>query len=300
MFKLSRRQALAGSLLLAPTLAAGTALVTMPARAGMADAADIEGRLAALERKRGGRLGIAIHDVASGQTFGNRLNERFLMLSTFKFLAAALVLARVDRKEEALDRRIVFSKSDIVTWSPKTEHRTGGEGMTVAELCEATVTLSDNTAGNLILDSFGGPAALTAFARSLGDQASRLDRMEPELNEHDGPGDERDTTTPGAMAESTRKLLFGDVLSRASRDQLAAWLITNKTGDTRLRAGFPADWLVGDKTGTNRSGTANDIGVAWPSSRGALIVTAYCEMLEATAETRNDTMAEIARIAASI
>ena len=300
MFKLSRRQALAGSLLLAPTLATGTALLATPARAGTADVADIEGRLAALERKQGGRLGIAIHDMASGQTFGNRLDERFLMASTFKLTLAAFVLARVDREEEQLDRRIPFTKGDLVSWSPGTEKHAGGPGLTVAELCEATVTMSDNTAANLLLKSFGGPAALTGFTRSLGDEITRHDRMEPELNAHDGPGDERDTTTPRAMTQTLRKLLFGDALSRRSRDRLAAWLVTNRTGDARLRAGFPADWLVGDKTGTSGKGHANDIGVAWPSGRGALIVTAYCEMPQAEARTRDATLAEIARIAASI
>lgn len=298
MLNLSRRQALAGSLLLAPAVTA--TLNSSPAFAGSAGKADIEGRLAALERKTGGRLGIAIHDMASGQTFGHRAGERFLMLSTFKFLLAAFVLARADREEERLDRRIPFTKRDLVSWSPVTEGHAGGPGLTVAELCEATMTLSDNTAANLLLDSFGGPAALTGFARSLGDEITRHDRTEPALNAHEGPGDERDTTTPGAMAETTRKLLFGDALSRRSRDRLTAWLITNQTGDARLRAGFPANWLVGDKTGTSGKGHANDIGVAWPSGRGALIVMAYCEMPEAEAKTRDAAMAEIARIAASI
>jgi beta-lactamase class A len=100
--------------------------------------------------------------------------------------------------------------------------------MTVGELCEATVTLSDNTAGNLILASFGGPAGLTAFFRTLGDDISRLDRIETELNTHDHPGDVRDTTTAAAMLENLRKLLLTDVLSPRSRSQLAGWLITNK------------------------------------------------------------------------
>ena len=298
MLNLSRRQALAGSLLLAPAVTA--TLNSSPAFAGSAGKADVEGRLAALERKTGGRLGIAIHDMASGQTFGHRADERFLMLSTFKFVLAAFVLARADREEERLDRRIPFTKRDLVSWSPRTEGHAGGPGLTVAELCEATMTLSDNTAANLLLASFGGPAALTGFVRSLGDGITRHDRTEPTLNMHDGPDDLRDTTTPAAIAATMRKLLFGDALSRRSRDRLTAWLLTNQTGDTRLRAGFPADWLVGDKTGTNNIGGANDIGIAWPSGRGALIVTAYCEIPEAKPEARNAAMAEIARIAASI
>ncbi len=298
MPNLSRRQALAGSLLLAPAVTA--TLNSSPAFAGSTGKADVEGRLAALERRTGGRLGIAIHDMAGGQTFGHRAEERFLMLSTFKFLLAAFVLARADREKEQLDRRIAFTKRDLVSWSPVTEKHAGGPGLTVAELCEATVTTSDNTAANLLLASFGGPAALTGFVRSLGDDITRHDRTEPALNAHDGPDDLRDTTTPAAIAATMRKLLFGEALSRRSRDRLNAWLITNRTGDARLRAGFPPDWLVGDKTGTNNKGGANDIGVAWPSGRGALIVTAFCEMPEAKPDARNAAMAEAARIAASI
>ncbi len=298
MLNLSRRQALAGSLLLAPAVTA--TLNSSPAFAGAAGKADVEGRLAALERKTGGRLGIAIHDVTSGTTYGNRADERFLMASTFKLTLAAFVLARVDKEKEQLDRRIPFTKRDLVSWSPGTEKHADGPGLTVAELCEATVTLSDNTAANLLLESFGGPAALTGFVRSLGDGITRHDRTEPALNAHDGAGDERDTTTPAAMVGTLRKLLFGDVLSRRSRDRLTAWIVTNRTGDARLRAGFPADWLVGDKTGTTGTGTANDIGVAWPSRRGALIVTAFCEMPAAKPKTRDAAMAEIARIAATV
>jgi beta-lactamase class A len=172
--------------------------------------------------------------------------------------------------------------------------------MTIAELCDAAITYSDNTAGNLLLASFGGPAALTAFVRSLGDQVTRLDRTEPELNAYAGPGDPRDTTTAAAMLETLRKLLFTDVLSPSSRHQLAAWLITNKTGDARLRAGFPAGWLVGDKTGTgdNTTGSTNDVAIAWTPDRGAIIVTAYCEVPAKAPERQSAVVAEIGRIVA--
>jgi beta-lactamase class A len=141
---------------------------------------------------------------------------------------------------------------------------------------------------------------LTKFVRSLGDKVTRLDRIEPDLNEHDHPGDLRDTTSPAAMLQTLRKLLFGEVLSKASRAQLAAWLITNKTGNSRLRAGFPQNWLVGDKTGTNASGTANDIGVAWPPDRGPIVVAAYCEMPAASSGQRNAVLAEVARVVGQI
>jgi len=290
----SRRQLLAGALFAVP------ALTWHPEKArAQRDQASAERRLHELESAHGGRLGVAILDLSSGALAGNRLNERFLLCSTFKTLLVAFILDRVDRGDEKLDRRIAFSKSDLVDWSPVTETR-AGSGMTVAELCEATVTLSDNTAANLLLASFGGPPELTNYLRGLGDQVTRLDRIEPALNQHDGPGDLRDTTTPAAMVETLRTLFASDALSPRSRSQLAAWHITNKTGDERLRAGFPKHWLVGDKTGTNGSGNANDVAIAWPPDRGMVIVGAYCEMPSLSAKARDAVLAEAGRIAASL
>lgn len=201
---ITRRAALVRSILAVP------ALVQTLARPAVA--ADVRARLADLESKRGGRLGVAALDLATGRRIAYRSDERFALCSTFKFLAVALVLARVDRREERLERRITFTKQDLVEYSPVTKDRVGATGMTVAELCDAAITLSDNTAGNLLLAGFGGPPALTAYARSLGDAVTRLDRIETDLNEAT-PGDPRDTTTPAAMAENLRRLVVGDALS---------------------------------------------------------------------------------------
>lgn len=293
MVSMSRRQALAGSLLAFPAVAAvGTDAL----------AQDAASELVALERRHPGRICVSVLNLASGKRLDHRADERILICSTFKAIAAALVLHRVDRGEEKLDRRIRFSKKDLVPHAPSTGPRVGGTGMTIAELCEAMMTLSDNAAANLLLASFGGPAALTAFFRKLGDEVSRLDRIEIELNTHDHPGDVRDTTTAAAMLKNLQKLLFTDVLSNPSRSQLAAWLIANKTGDTRLRAGVPANWLVGDRTGTNgdKHGNANDVAVMWPPDRAPIIVTAYCEIPSIEGNQRNTVIAEIGRIASRV
>lgn len=260
---------------------------------------ELQDRLAALERRHGGRLGVAVLDMEGGQRIGHRADERFPMCSTFKFLAAALVLARVDRGEEQLDRRVVYAKDDLVAYSPVTERHAGAEGMAMAELCHAAVTVSDNTAGNLLLASFGGPAGLTAFARSLGDEVTRLDRIETELNEAI-PGDPRDTTTPAAMLGDMRALLMGDALSPASRMQLADWLIATTTGGQRIRAGIPTDWRVGDKTGTSNNGVTNDIAIAWPPGRAPLLITAYFAESSIPQGERNAVLAEVGRIAAGL
>ena len=251
-------------------------------------------RWRAIEAKVGGRLGVATLDTATGELAGQRLDERFPMCSTFKALAAALVLARVDAGQERLDRRIVVARADLLEWAPVTSKHVGGSGMTVAELCEAAITVSDNTAANLLLASAGGPAGVTAFVRRLGDTVTRLDRTEPSLNEGT-PGDPRDTSTPRAMAQTLRRLMLGDALSDKGRGQLVQWMAANTTGGQRLRAGVPSDWRVADKTGTGRLGSTNDVGVLWPPRRAPLVVVAYLTGTQAAGDTREAALADVAR-----
>ncbi|GEK72855.1 beta-lactamase [Halomonas halophila] len=245
-------------------------------------------------------MGVALMNVATGAVASHRGDERFLFNSTGKFFIAAAVLARVDEGSETLDRRVVIEEGDLGGWTPITEKRLGEPGLTLAELCQAAVAWSDNAAANALIESVGGPEAVTAFLREIGDDTTRLDRLEPELNTHDHAGDERDTTTPLAMMTTLRTLLLGDVLSPSLRHQLASWMIEGKTGDARLRAGMPSSWLVGEKTGTNGVGNANDIGIAWPGDRGAVIAVAYTRMPSATAEQRDETIAAVGRLAARV
>jgi beta-lactamase class A len=247
-----------------------------------------------IEAGVGGRLGVAVLATATGELVGHRLDERFPMCSTFKFLAAAWVLARVDAGQERLDRRIVVTRESLLDWSPVTSKHVGGAGMTVAALCEAAITLSDNAAANLLLASAGGPAAVTAFARRVGDGVTRLDRTEPTLNEST-PGDPRDTSTPRAMAQTLRTVLLGNALSDASSAQLVAWMSANTTGAKRLRAGVPFDWRVADKTGTGRLGTTNDIAVMWPPRRAPLVVVSYLTECKAASDAREAALANVAR-----
>lgn len=254
--------------------------------------------LARIEKESGGRLGVVVVDTLTEARAGHRADERFPMCSTFKLLAAAAILARVDAGKERLDTRVRFEARDIVVNSAMTKDRVGGEGMSVAELCEAAMIVSDNTAGNLLLARLGGPQGLTAYARSLGDTVTRLDRIEPDLNEAI-PGDPRDTTSPAAMLSNLRTLVLGNVLSASSKDQLTRWLIGNKTGDTRLRAGLPGGWRVGDKTGTGERGTTNDVGIIWPPERAPILVSIYLTQASLAGEQRNATLAAVGRAVAS-
>jgi len=277
---------------MACTASSNAAFTPGDASAAEKQGTDLERKLADIERTSGGRLGVAVIDTRTGARAAHRAEERFPMCSTFKLLAAAAILQRVDAGQEKLDRRIAFGPSDLVVNSPTTKARVAEGSLTLAELCEAAMVVSDNTAGNLLLANLGGPAGLTAFARSLGDRASRLDRWEPDLNEA-VPEDPRDTTTPAAMLENIRQLVLGDVLSAASRRQLTAWLVGNKTGDTRLRASLPKEWHVGDKTGGGERGTTNDVGLLWPPDRDPVIVSAYLTGSPLSPEQRNAAIAAV-------
>lgn len=247
-----------------------------------------------IEATVGGRLGVAVLDTGTGRLDGHRLDERFPMCSTFKWLAAACVLHRVDLKQERLDRRIRYGREVLLAHSPITEKHVG-EGMTLAGLCEATVTVSDNAAGNLILQSFGGPPGLTRYARSLGDAVTRLDRWETELNEAT-PGDPRDTTSPRAMAMLLRATMVGDALSPPGRDQLVRWMEATSTNGKRLKADLPPGWRLGSKTGTGGRGTTNDVGVYWPpEGRPPVVVAVYLTECEAPEAARSGAVAAVAR-----
>ncbi|RAI60898.1 class A beta-lactamase [Roseicella frigidaeris] len=251
-----------------------------------------------IERESGGRLGFVMLESGSGGGAAHRPAERFPMCSTFKLLAAAAVLARVDAGQERLERRVRFGRAALVPYSPITEQQAEGEGMTLAALAAAAIGYSDNTAGNLLLEAIGGPAGLTGFARGLGDAVTRLDRIEPALNEA-LPGDPRDTTSPMAMLTDLRRLLLGDALSAAGRERLTGWLLGSRTGDSRIRAGLPAGWRFGDKTGSGERGTTNDVGIVWPPGRPPVLFAAFLTETEAGMEQRNATLAAVGRAMAA-
>ncbi|KPF77103.1 hypothetical protein IP88_06295 [alpha proteobacterium AAP81b] len=252
----SRRQLLA-----APLLLAGT---------NPAPNDDLAATIATIEA-RSGRFGVAARDLASGWRFAHRGDERFALASTFKLLLAGAILTAVDAGRLRLAQTLHVTASDLVSYAPVTETLVGRRA-SLATLCDAAVTLSDNAAANLLLPLVGGPAGLTRWLRRLGDPVTRLDRFEPALNLVP-PGEVRDTTTPDAMLASVIRLR--DRLSAASRARLDAWLIASRTGGRRLRAGLPATWIVGDKTGT-ASGIANDVAIAWrPGVARPLLIAAY-------------------------
>ncbi len=246
-----------------------------------------------LEKELGGRLGVCAINTANQRRLSYRGAERFPLCSTFKLMAAAAILDQAARTPGLLEQRIAFRREDLVNYSPVTEQHLS-DGMTLAALCAAALQYSDNTAANLLLSQLEGPSGLTRFARRIGDTAFRLDRREPELNTAI-PGDPRDTTTPDAMAATLEKLVLGNVLARAGREQLQAWLRGNTTGAQKIKAGLPADWQIGDKTGSGNYGTANDVAFLIPPNRAPVMLAIYTTHRDLHAEARNDIIAQATR-----
>ncbi len=273
-------------------LAAAPGLALWPAVAEEAPSV-----LKAYERESGGKIGLYAENVASGRKLTWRADERFVMCSTFKASLAACVLARVDRSVDRLDQVIAYGQKDLLDYAPVAKQHLAKGSMSIGEMCQAAVQLSDNTCANLLLAHLGGPAALTDFWRSLGDATSRLDHNEPELN-RSPPGDPHDTTTPAAMAGNLKRLLLGDALSPTSRDQFIDWMVNCKTGAKRLRGGFPGHWRIGDKTGSNGKDAASDIAVAWPRPGIPIVVAAYTQGGKPTAAQHEQVFAAIGRMVA--
>ncbi len=278
-------------------LGVGTAALACWMHARRATAANgflgLQDAFARIEAERGGRLGVAVLDTGSNRRAGHRENERFPLGSTFKLLAAGAVLARNDAGRDRMVRRIRYRREDLVAYSPETEKHAGDEGMTLAALCEAAVTLSDNTAGNLLLGVLGGPQGLTAYLRNLGDAVTRLDRTEPTLNEA-RPKDPRDTTSPASMLADLQALTVGSALSEAARSTLQGWLRHNKTGYARLRARLPNGWEAGEKTGSSENGTSNDVGILWPPNGCApVLVAAYLTEGPPDSSVRDAALADV-------
>ncbi|WP_037303832.1 class A beta-lactamase [Amycolatopsis orientalis] len=225
-------------------------------------------RLLELEKKFDARLGVYALDTEGGATVEHRADERFAFCSTFKGVAAAAVLQRNPLSH--LETRVTYARGDLMKHAPVTGQHVA-TGMTIRQLCDAAVRFSDGTAGNLLLRDLGGPGELTAFARSIGDTVTRMDRIEPAITEAT-PGDPRDTTTPRAFGTDYQKIVLGDTLTADKREFLSDLLRRNVTGAGRIRAGLPGGWTVADKTGTGEYGTMNDFAIVWPPGKAPIVV----------------------------
>ena len=273
------------------TLTASTSATTRPPAAPAAT-----GQLRRLETEFDARLGVYALDTGSGRTVEHRADERFAHASTIKALAAAALLARTAPAD--LDRTVTYTAADLVDPSPVAEQHLD-EGMTLRQAIDAAVRHSDNTAANLIIAELGGPAGLERDLRRLGDRVTETDRAEPELNET-APGDTRDTSTPRALGTDLRKYVLGTALPAADRALLTDLLRDNTTGDDLIRAGVPAGWVVGDRTGAAAYGTRNDIAVLWPPDGDPIVLAILSDRDERDADHDDALIARAAKAAIAI
>ncbi|WP_208591972.1 class A beta-lactamase [Gracilibacillus suaedae] len=224
---------------------------------------------AQLEDEFEAQLGVYAFDTGKNQIVEYNPDVRFAYASTFKVLAAAILLKHNEIQD--LEKVITYSKNDLVTYSPVTENHVD-TGMTLLEISEAAIRKSDNTAGNLLLEELGGPDEFGhALLRDIGDEVTKPERYETELNEFT-PENKSDTSTPKAMATNLKKIALDDFLPHDKRELLMDWMKGNVTGDKLIRAGLPDGWIVGDKSGAASYGTRNDIGIVWPPNREPIVI----------------------------
>jgi beta-lactamase class A len=277
------------------------ALTLASAFATRADAAPrADKALKRIHERIGGRLGVHVLDSQSGRRFGIDENSRYAMTSTFKLPLVAALLWQVDHGAFSPERTLAIAKRDVQQHSPAVEAQlaAGASSMTIRELCAAVITVSDNAAANILLAGIGGPQAVTTFMRSIGDEVTRVDRMEPDLNTN-LPGDLRDTTSPRAMVESMLRIFTQDVLSLPSRALLIDWMTASRTGLERVRAGLPKSWQASDKTGTGANAAVNDLVIAYPPGRRPILVAVYMSESKLAEAALNAAHAEIGGLVAA-
>ncbi|MCJ8319275.1 MAG: class A beta-lactamase [Colwellia sp.] len=254
---------------------------------------NIVNKIKEVESQLGARVGVSVYDTASKELWNYKGDARFALMSTFKTLACAKLLFDVDKGTQSLDASVVISSNSLISWSPVTK-KLVGQSYSLKQACSAAIIMSDNTAANIVLAGIKGPEGLTQFMQSIGDNVTRLDRIEPELNEA-LEGDKRDTTTPNAMVKNLNKLLFGDVLSPTSKTQLTQWMIDSKVTGSLLRSVLPYGWLIADKSGSGGFGSRGIVAVVWPQSHAPIIISIYLTQTETTFSQRNKAIADIGK-----
>ncbi len=151
-------------------------------------------------------------------------------------MSAGVVLDQLSTSD--LERRLFWSEDDLVPHSPITEMFVG-DGMTVRQLLDAALTVSDNTATNVLFELVGGPGAVEDRLAVLGDTVIAGDRVEPDLNDWQ-PGERRDTSTPRALADVVRDLVLGG----ARGGPRWSWLQGRRPGGRGGRTGRSGPWRV--------------------------------------------------------
>lgn len=267
-----------------------SALFSMPSWSHSLEAQSI----AQIESRVSARIGVAVYDSATEQTWSYKGDERFPMMSTFKTLACANLLYVHDNEGLDLESKVRVKSDELIAWSPLTKAFVGKE-ISLRGACAATMEMSDNTAANIVLASTGGPNGLTEFLRAIGDSKTRLDHIEPNLN-HARPGDERDTTTPNTMVKTLNELVYGNVLSEESKAQLKTWMMDNQVSDGMIRSILPDGWKIADRSGAGAYGSRAITAIVWSDTRDPLIISISLTETKLTIPERDTVINEIGEL----
>ncbi len=253
----------------------------------------VEREARTIEATLSARIGFSVLDTQNGEYWDYNGNERFPLTSTFKTIACAKLLYDSEQGKINPNRTVEIKKTDLVTYSPVIEKYVG-QAITLDDACFATMTTSDNTAANIIISAVGGTESVTDFLRQIGDKETRLDRIEPELNEGK-LGDLRDTTTPKAIASTLNELLFGSALSQMSQKKLESWMVNNQVTGNLLRSVLPEGWNIADRSGAGGFGARSITAVVWSEHQSPIIISIYIAQTDASMADRNDAIVKIGR-----
>lgn len=247
-----------------------------------------------LEQQTSSRIGVSVWDTQADERWDYRGDERFPLMSTFKTLACAKMLSDMDSGKLSKNATAKVDEHSIVVWSPVMD-KLAGQNTRIEHACEAAMLMSDNTAANLVLNEIGGPKAVTMFLRTIGDKATRLDRIEPRLNEAT-PGDSRDTTTPNAILNTLRTLVEGETLSYESRVQLKIWMQDNKVSDSLMRSVLPTGWSIADRSGAGGHGSRGINAIIWKENHRPVYISIYVTETELSLQARDQLVAQISQL----
>ncbi|MDW2114434.1 CARB family carbenicillin-hydrolyzing class A beta-lactamase [Vibrio sp. 1731] len=247
-----------------------------------------------LEQQTSSRIGVSVWDTQADERWDYRGDERFPLMSTFKTLACAKMLSDMDSGKLSKNATAKVDERSIVVWSPVMD-KLAGQNTRIEHACEAAMLMSDNTAANLVLNEIGGPKAVTMFLRTIGDKATRLDRIEPRLNEAT-PGDSRDTTTPNAILNTLRTLVEGETLSYESRVQIKIWMQDNKVSDSLMRSVLPTGWSIADRSGAGGHGSRGINAIIWKENHRPVYISIYVTETELSLQARDQLVAQISQL----
>ena len=292
----------------------------------------LEREINRLAKVSGGVVGVTAIHLETGRRVSMNGGERFPMASTFKIPIAVQLLTRIDKGEVKLDQMIDIKQSDLHPGSGTLADlfNKGGLALSVRNLMELMLLISDNSATDVLLRTAGGAEAITARMRALGIEGINVNRSTAQLisdwigvanlppEDQWNPAlfqlvfasvkpedrkaastkfdsDPRDRSTPDGMAALLEKIYRKDILKSESATLLLDIMRRCRTGEARLRGLLPQGTEIAHKTGTI-GGSTNDVGIiTLPDNAGHVAIAVYVKSSDNETSARERGIAEIAR-----